>query len=73
VIAGRFHHVGCPAFEWMVSNVVAHVDKKDNVFPNKQTSKNKIDGAVALIMAMNRAMLHDDSNTSKHTAETAGV
>jgi phage terminase large subunit-like protein len=73
VLAGRFHHVGCPAFEWMVSNVVAHVDKKDNVFPNKQTSKNKIDGAVALIMAMNRAMLHDDSNTSKHTAETAGV
>jgi hypothetical protein len=41
-----------PAFAWMMSNVVAHVDKKDNVFPNKQTSKNKIDGAVALIMAM---------------------
>jgi phage terminase large subunit-like protein len=72
VRAGRFHHAGCPAFAWMMSNVVAHVDKKDNVYPNKQTSKNKIDGAVALIMAMNRAMLHED-NTSKHTAETASV
>jgi phage terminase large subunit-like protein len=73
VRAGRFHHAGDPVLTWMISNVVAHVDKKDNVFPNKQTSKNKIDGAVALIMAMNRAMLHDDSDTSKHTLETAGV
>ncbi len=72
VRAGRFHHTGDPLLAWMISNVVAHVDKKDNVYPNKQTSKNKIDGAVALIMAMNRAMLHED-NTSKHTAETAGV
>jgi phage terminase large subunit-like protein len=53
---GRLHHDGDPVLAWMMSNVVAHVDKKDNVFPNKQTSKNKIDGAVALIMAMSRAM-----------------
>lgn len=57
VKAGRFHHDGDPVLTWMISNVVAHVDKKDNVFPNKQTAKNKIDGAVALIMAMNVAML----------------
>lgn len=56
VRAGRFHHNGDPVLTWMISNVVAHVDKKDNVFPNKQTVKNKIDGAVALIMAMGRAM-----------------
>jgi phage terminase large subunit-like protein len=56
VRAGRFHHDGDPVFAWMMSNVVAHVDKKDNVFPNKQTANNKIDGAVALIMAMGRAM-----------------
>jgi phage terminase large subunit-like protein len=52
----RFHHDGDPALEWMVSNVVAHVDKKDNIFPNKSTAKQKIDGAVALIMAMERAL-----------------
>lgn len=57
VKAGRFHHDGDPVLTWMMSNVVAHVDKKDNVFPNKQTSNNKIDGAVAVIMAMGRAML----------------
>jgi phage terminase large subunit-like protein len=54
VRARRFHHDGDPAFAWMISNIVAHVDKKDNVFPNKQTAKNKIDGGVALIMAIGR-------------------
>jgi len=53
---GRFHHDGDPVLEWMVSNVVAHVDKKDNVYPNKQTANQKIDGAVALIMALSRAL-----------------
>jgi phage terminase large subunit-like protein len=52
VLAARLHHDGDPVLGWMISNVVAHVDKKDNVFPNKQTANNKIDGAVALIMAM---------------------
>jgi phage terminase large subunit-like protein len=56
VRSGRLHHDGDPVLAWMMSNVVAHLDKKDNVFPNRQTVKNKIDGAVALIMAMGRAM-----------------
>jgi phage terminase large subunit-like protein len=56
VKAGRFHHDGDPVLGWMMSNVVCHVDRKDNVFPVKQTAKNKIDGAVAAIMAMGRAM-----------------
>jgi phage terminase large subunit-like protein len=56
VKAGRLHHNGDPVLAWMMSNVVCHVDRKDNVFPTKQTSKAKIDGAVALIMAVGRAM-----------------
>ncbi len=36
---------------------LAHVDKKDNVFPNKERPENKIDGIVAEIMALSRAML----------------
>jgi phage terminase large subunit-like protein len=54
VLAGRFHHDGCPVLAWMVSNVVCHVDAKENVFPRKQTTKNKIDGPVTLIMALGR-------------------
>jgi phage terminase large subunit-like protein len=56
VLDARLHHDGDPVLGWMISNVVAHVDRKDNVFPNKQTANNKIDGPVALIMAMGRAM-----------------
>ncbi len=57
VRAGRFHHDGNPVMEWMVSNVVCHYDKKDNVFPNKEKPEKKIDGPVAAIMALGRAMI----------------
>ncbi len=55
----RIIHNGDPVFTWMLSNVTAKLDKKDNVFPNKDRDENKIDGAVALIMAMNRYMNDD--------------
>ncbi|MBA3852922.1 MAG: hypothetical protein C0503_00825 [Gemmatimonas sp.] len=57
VLGGRFHHDGNPALAWMMSNVVAHRDRKDNIFPAKPTANAKIDGAVALIMAMSRALV----------------
>jgi phage terminase large subunit-like protein len=53
---GRFHHTGDPVLGWMIANVVCHEDHKDNIFPNKQNPKNKIDGVLALIMALARAM-----------------
>lgn len=56
----RFHYNGDRVLTWMFSNVTCHVDAKDNVFPRKEREQNKIDGVVALIMAMNRAMAADD-------------
>ena len=65
VRAGRFHHSGSPVMEWMVSNVVCHYDRKDNVYPNKEKPEKKIDGPVAVIMAlgmvMREAPMADDS------------
>jgi phage terminase large subunit-like protein len=55
--AGRLIHDGNPITTWCLSNVVAQVDRKDNIFPRKERPENKIDGAVALIMAMGRAFL----------------
>jgi phage terminase large subunit-like protein len=52
VRSGRFHHDGDPVLTWMVSNVVCHVDAKENIYPRKERAENKIDGVVALIMAM---------------------
>jgi phage terminase large subunit-like protein len=40
----------------MASNVVAHLDAKDNIYPRKERAENKIDGIVALIMALSRAI-----------------
>jgi phage terminase large subunit-like protein len=51
----RFHHDGNPAFIWMMSNVEVKPDHNENIFPRKQRPENKIDAAVALIVAMSRA------------------
>lgn len=58
VIAGRFHHPNNPVMTWMMSNVVAFTDQKDNIYPRKETKNTplKIDGAVAAIMALGRYM-----------------
>lgn len=56
VLQRRLHHNGDPVLTWMMSNVVAHLDNKDNIYPKKERPENKIDGVVALIMALGRAM-----------------
>lgn len=53
---GRIHHDGNPVMSWCMGNVTAQVDRNDNVFPRKERPQNKIDGAVALIMAVAGAM-----------------
>lgn len=55
--SGRFHHDGNPIMRWMMGNVVAKVDANENVFPRKEKAYKKIDGAVALFMGVNRAMM----------------
>ena len=57
VVSGQFSHNACPVLDWMISNVVCHVDAKDNIYPRKQLPQNKIDGAIALIMAIGRAKI----------------
>jgi phage terminase large subunit-like protein len=60
--AGKIHHNGDPVLAWMMSNVIGHFDRKDNVFPVKdqhQRGNNMTDGAIALIMALGRAMVSE--------------
>ncbi len=59
ILSGRFHHNGDPVLTWMVSNVIAWRDKKDNIFPQKERKEAKIDGPVAIIMALSRALAGD--------------
>lgn len=50
-----------PVLMWMFGNVTAKLDIKDNIFPNKERYESKIDGVVALIMAISRTMNQVDS------------
>lgn len=52
---GKLFHDGNPVLRWMMGNVVAKLDAKDNIFPRKERYENKIDGVVALIMAIGLA------------------
>lgn len=58
----RIEHNGDPVMTWMISNVTAKLDRKDNVYPNKERPENKIDGPVALMMALGRAMQKEDNS-----------
>lgn len=54
--ARQIKHNGDPIMSWMISNTVAKMDAKENVYPRKEREENKIDGVVAMIMAMGRHM-----------------
>jgi len=67
----RFHHNGDPVLAWAISNVVCHRDAKDNIYPRKDAADRKIDPAIALIMALARAMHVAPSDTSFWEREVA--
>ncbi|CRY77091.1 TPA: terminase TerL endonuclease subunit [Yersinia enterocolitica] len=58
VYAKRFHHDNNPVMTWMMSNVTVKPDKNENIFPNKSTPENKIDGPSALFTAMSRLLVN---------------
>lgn len=62
--SGRFHHDGNPIMTWCISNVVGKygTGNDDIVRPVKEVPENKIDGAVALMMAIGRIMLNPDDS-----------
>lgn len=62
VLQGKFAFDNDPVLTWMVSNVVCHRDAKDNIYPRKERPENKIDGVIAVLMALNRLLL--DSGNS---------
>ena len=59
IYTGRLHIADNPVMHWMASNVVCHTDAKENIYPRKEKVQSKIDGMVALIMAINQAIQLD--------------
>ena len=52
----RLAHGGHPVLAWMADYVTVRQDPAGNIKPDKQNSTEKIDGIVALVMALDRAI-----------------
>ena len=59
ILSGHLRHNGHPVLRWCVANLVPERDAAENIKPGKTRSKERIDGAVAMIMAVGRACLGD--------------
>jgi phage terminase large subunit-like protein len=52
-------HGGNPVLRWMAGNVVIETDDAGNIKLTKAKSKEKIDGIVATVMALDRCVRHE--------------
>jgi phage terminase large subunit-like protein len=60
----RLRHGGHPVLRWMFSNVALKRDSNDNLSLHKGRSADRIDGIVALVMAIGRAAASDSQAES---------
>jgi phage terminase large subunit-like protein len=57
VLAGKLKHDGNPVMTWMVGNLIVKKSKFNELMaPTKDREENKIDGAMAMLMALGRAL-----------------
>ena len=66
VLNKELNHGGNPILRWMVSNLRMKVDASDNIKPDKAKSTEKIDGVVALIMAIGASMNSEQDDESSY-------
>jgi len=52
----KLAHGGQPVLRWMMDNIHVRTDPAGNIKPDKEKSTEKIDGAVATVMALDRAL-----------------
>ena len=60
ILEQKISHGGNPVLRWMADNMVVSTDPAGNVKPNKEKATQRIDGMVALIMALDRAVLCEE-------------
>lgn len=56
---GRMRHGGNPVLRWMIGNIYAVRNGTGQVMPSRKKSTDKIDGGVALIQGLSRAMMRE--------------
>lgn len=68
----RMVHGGQPVLRWMMDNIFIKSDPAGNIKPDKEKSTEKIDGVVATIMALDRA-LRCGNDTSESVYDGRGI
>jgi phage terminase large subunit-like protein len=58
VVSGKLLHNNHPILRWNAANAVTSTDPAGNIKPDKKKAQERIDGIVALIMAIGRASVH---------------
>lgn len=64
ILSEKLAHGNNPVLSWMADNLVARIDSAENIKPDKERSREKVDGMVALIMALDRALRHEPPQKS---------
>lgn len=72
VLGKRIAHGGHPILRWNMDNIYIKTDAAENIKADKQKSTEKIDRAVATIMALDRAVRCGTQNT-KSVYEERGI
>lgn len=59
VFSKKFYPAESIAFDWMISNVQVNRDKNGNIFPDKSSREQKIDGPSSLFTGVSRIIRHE--------------
>lgn len=73
VLSKKLNHGNNPVLTWMVDNVAVEMDPAGNVKPDKAKSGSRIDGVVATIMALGRAIVIDPAKLGPSVYNERGI
>lgn len=71
IVDGALHHGGNPVLRWMASNVTIRYGPDGQIKPDRDRSRDKIDGIIALIMALGRLTAQPDPGPSVYSERYA--
>jgi len=66
LLAGKIRHGGNPVLAWMASNIAVRQDPAGNMKYDREASGGRVDGIVALLMALGRATVRPEEGESDY-------
>ena len=72
VLEKKVAHGGHPVLRWMMDNIYIRTDPAGNIKADKEKSTEKIDGAVATVMALDRA-IRCGNDTTESVYDSRGL